>query len=598
MIRSALLRRVYAFVLLALVISCICTWLMFLYLSSSIFVNMRVKELMPRAESLAGIVDQYLKGNYSEEMLLSLVDSTEDDSSIINAYLMVADRNGEIRLISDAHNRLGDTVLTELISTVLTGTSVVHVVNTRMSGDIVALGVPVYSNDHTLVGALLLYMPQYEVLAARGALAGALAMSMLIVVPAVFLLMYGFLSRVVRPLRQMRDVALRMADGHFDTFANEEVSGEIGQLGSSLNRLSKKLKRTISALTFERNRLVHILNGLSEGIAAVDQLGNITHINPSLDSLFRKNEKLSDPRMRIIEREDIWQAFDDAVQNGKNTSFVIHANGKDILCAISPVYDDDKNIQGAVGLFRNISKEVQLEKTRREYVANVSHEMRTPLTAVRGLIEPLKDGLVANDETRQRYYDIILREVLRLSRLINDLLELSRLQSGTVSIRPERFRISELIEDIADRYASICAENGLSLLVDTDFTICPPLFSNPDRIEQLMVILLDNAIKYTPKGGKISISGQWDDERLTMRVTDTGMGIEPDNLEHIFERFYKVDKSHSGSGSGLGLSIAKEILTRMGESIRAESVPGKGTCFLFTIRLAKEGDSEEYDDIV
>ncbi len=598
MIRSALLRRVYAFVLLALVISCICTWLMFLYLSSSIFVNMRVKELMPRAESLAGIVDQYLKGNYSEEMLLSLVDSTEDDSSILNAYLMVADRNGEIRLISDAHNRLGDTVPTELISTVLTGTSVVHVVNTRMSGDIVALGVPVYSNDHALVGALLLYMPQYEVLAARGALAGALAMSMLIVVPAVFLLMYGFLSRVVRPLRQMRDVALRMADGHFDTFANEEVSGEIGQLGSSLNRLSKKLKRTISALTFERNRLVHILNGLSEGIAAVDQLGNITHINPSLDSLFRKNEKLSDPRMRIIEREDIWQAFDDAVQNGKNTSFVIHANGKDILCAISPVYDDDKNIQGAVGLFRNISKEVQLEKTRREYVANVSHEMRTPLTAVRGLIEPLKDGLVANDETRQRYYDIILREVLRLSRLINDLLELSRLQSGTVSIRPERFRISELIEDIADRYASVCAENGLSLLVDTDFTICPPLFSNPDRIEQLMVILLDNAIKYTPKGGKISISGQWDDERLTMRVTDTGMGIEPDNLEHIFERFYKVDKSHSGSGSGLGLSIAKEILTRMGESIRAESVPGKGTCFLFTIRLAKEGDSEEYDDIV
>ncbi|MBQ3078920.1 MAG: HAMP domain-containing protein [Clostridia bacterium] len=589
MIRSALMRRVYIFVLVALIVSCICTWLLFLYLSSSVFVNMRIRELMPRAESLAGIVERYISGQYEEEALLSLVDETETDSSIINAYLAVTDASGEILLISDKNNLLNLTGPNKQIESILSGKNVVYVANSGPYGDIVTLGVPVYGDNQHLLGALILYVPQYEALAARGALAGSLAISMLIVVPAVFLLMYGFLYRVIRPLKQMRDVALRMADGRFDRLANEEIPGEIGQLGSSLNRLSKTLKHTISALTFERNRLVQILNGLSEGIAAVDRLGNITHINPALDNLFRRNDCLSDPRLRIINRPDIWEAFDNAVQSGAQSDFSIQEDGIDIFCAISPVHDDAGSIQGAVGLFRNISKEVQLEKTRREYVANVSHEMRTPLTAVRGLIEPLRDGMVTNEETRKRYYDIILREVLRLSRLINDLLELSRLQSGTVSIHPEEFLLSDLIEDVAERYGAISCEHRLTLTVDTDFTKCPPLYSNPDRIEQLMVILLDNAIKYTPEGGGVSISGDFSGERAVVSVRDTGQGISSDHLQHIFERFYKVDKSHSGLGSGLGLSIAKEVLTRMGERIWVESKEDEGSVFSFTIRFAREG---------
>jgi len=175
---------------------------------------------------------------------------------------------------------------------------------------------------------------------------------------------------------------------------------------------------------------------------------------------------------------------------------------------------------------------------------------------------------------------------MRLSRLINDQLELSRLQSGTVAIQKENMRIEDLVVDVCDRYSQIAEEHSLKFNLDTDFSQCPMVYTNADRLEQMMVILLDNAIKYTQEGGSISVSATWDAARVVMCVSDTGEGISEEDLPYIFDRFYKVDKAHSGKGSGLGLSIAKELLTRMDEEIWAKSERGKGARFYFTIRLA------------
>ena len=584
MIRSALLRRVYFAVLLALVISSVSVWILFMSLSSSLFLRLRAGELMPRAQSLSRIVGSYLSGELDESLLISMVDVNEGDTSIMNAYLVVADANGNVVLNSDQRRTLDPNTLAGPIQEMLSGRSVLYVLKSVLNADIVTLGVPVEA-DGVIAGALILYMPQYEAIAARGALAGSLATSMGIVVPVVFLLTYALIYRLVMPLRHMRDVALRMADGHFDSLANENIPGEIGQLGSSLNRLSRELKQSISALTLERNRLVQILNGLSEGIAAVDPNGTLTHINPALETIFRPDHDTNDPRMRVIPRREVWEAFDSAVKTGESAEIDLRVGESDIHCAISPVHDEKMRIAGAVGLFRDISNEVRLENTRREYVANVSHEMRTPLTAMRGLIEPLRDGLVTDENAKKRYYDIILREVLRLSRLINDLMELSRLQSGTVSIQPETFEIAYIVYDLAERYGAQARESGIELAVETDFTMCPPLYSNPDRVEQVLVILLDNAIKYSPNGGRITLSGEWDEERAVLRVRDTGAGISEENQKHVFERFYKVDKAHSGMGSGLGLSIAHEMLRQMGESIWVRSREGQGSEFFFTVKL-------------
>ena len=187
--------------------------------------------------------------------------------------------------------------------------------------------------------------------------------------------------------------------------------------------------------------------------------------------------------------------------------------------------DEIGTTAGAVGLFSDITQMERLERTRRDYVANVSHEMRTPLTAMRALIEPLKEGMVKTEDARMRYYDIILREIMRLSRLINDLMELSRLQSGTLAIRTERMKLAGLVDDVCERYRSIAEDHDISFREETDFSKVPAVVSNADRVEQLLVILLDNAIKYTPEGGTVSLDATWDEARVTLIVKDTGIGI-------------------------------------------------------------------------
>ena len=209
--------------------------------------------------------------------------------------------------------------------------------------------------------------------------------------------------------------------------------------------------------------------------------------------------------------------------------------------------------------------------------------MRTPLTAMRALIEPLKEGMVTTEEARMRYYGIILREVMRLSRLIDDLMELSRLQSGALAIQTDRVLLSTLVPDVCERYAHIAQEHGLQFEMNADFEKCPAVVTNADRVEQLLVILLDNAMKYTPEGGCVSVGASWTEKKVTLTVRDTGVGIDAADLPYVFDRFYKVDKAHSGMGSGLGLSIARELLRWMGEEIWVKSEKDKGTEFGFTL---------------
>jgi len=415
----------------------------------------------------------------------------------------------------------------------------------------------------------------------------ALIVALMIAVPLIYVLLRKLVVPVVAPIRRLRDVAVKVAGGDFNAHADENVPGELGQLGLALNNLSSQLSRNMYALIVERNRLKQMIDGLSEGIIAVDAHGHVTHRNPAVDRMFTPaapSVTLPDPRMRMIGDQTIWEDFDQVIADGKVITRNIESRDMVLRLIITPIVDEIGANAGAVGLVSDITQLERLERTRRDYVANVSHEMRTPLTAMRALIEPLKEGMVTKEEDRLRYYDIIMREVMRLSRLINDLMELSRLQSGTLAIQTSRMELEELVMDVCDRYSYIAEDHGLTFSVDTDFSACPPVITNPDRVEQMLVILLDNAIKYTQGGGHVSLSASWDDRRVVLSVSDTGIGISPEDLPYVFDRFYKVDKAHSGMGSGLGLSIARELLKWMGEEIWVTSEKGKGSTFSFTVK--------------
>ena len=230
------------------------------------------------------------------------------------------------------------------------------------------------------------------------------------------------------------------------------------------------------------------------------------------------------------------------------------------------------------------------EARRSEFVANVSHEMRTPLTAMRALIEPLRDGLVKTEEQRQQIYDVVLRETMRLSRLVNDMLELSRLQSGTASLSRSVFAPLPLLDLIHETYSAYAEDYQQTFVYDVPKDL-PNVVGNPDRTQQVLIALLDNAFKYTPEGGTVTLSACTEDQVVRIRVTDTGVGIPAADLPHVFDRFYKVDKSHHSKGTGLGLAIAYEIMKHLGEEMSVTSEPGKGSCFTFTLHMADEKET-------
>ncbi|MEA5065060.1 MAG: ATP-binding protein, partial [Eubacteriales bacterium] len=393
-------------------------------------------------------------------------------------------------------------------------------------------------------------------------------------------------GRIVQPLKQMRDVAVGMASGNFEARADDSQRGEIGQLGRSLNHLSRELKRTISALTLERNRLQQALDGLREGIVAVDLDGRVTHSNPAVVRLFAQLRRgAEDERTRLIPDLQVWADFDGALASGEASARILTVGDRRIQLSIAPLFGEEA-VAGAVGLFTDVTESERLERTRRDYVANVSHEMRTPLTAMRALLEPLSEGMVSDQAARKRYYDIMLRETMRLSRLIDDLMELSRLQSGALAIEPQAVELVGLLKELEGKYAPVAEDHSLSFSLAVGD--CPKVLANPDRLEQLLVILLDNAMKYTPEGGRVSVEATWSKHAVTLCVRDTGIGIDPRDQPYVFDRFYKADKAHSGLGSGLGLSIASELIAQMGERIWLESAPGEGSAFCFTLRRASE----------
>ena len=490
----------------------------------------------------------------------------------------------------------GDPALPEEVA-LLTANALIgyeYLGETDVGGQACAFAVtPVIMSDGTIRAAIIAAIPadagEHPLASAiLGILAGLLAAGGVAVV-----LVNKMLVPVVRPIGKLRDVAVALADGNLDVRASERSPGEIGELGKALNNVSRQLSRSMYSLILERNRLRHMLDGLSEGIVAIDEEGRVTQTNPALDRMFTKQKAihLPDPRMKIIPDETIWEDFDNVMKTGEPLTRNLEVRDMTLRLTIAPTTDELGAIVGAVGLFSDITQMERLERTRREYVSNVSHELRTPLTAMRALVEPLKEGMVTSEADRQRYYDIIMREVMRLSRLINDQLELSRLQSGTIAIQKSKMTIDDLVYDVCDRYVAIAAESGLELKVLTDFSECPMVYANEDRVEQMLIILLDNAIKYTEEGS-ISVSATWDEEKVILSVKDTGVGIADEDLPYVFDRFYKVDKAHSGKGSGLGLSIACELLKRMDEQIWVSSEKGKGSEFCFTIHRPAEEKKE------
>lgn len=452
-----------------------------------------------------------------------------------------------------------------------------------LSGSIVAVAVPITFFGE-VVGAVFMAQSMTEIMSGMQALSDTITFSVLLIALLLLPMVLFFASRISRPVAQMRAVALTMAGGDLTVRADDQRRDEFGELGGALNFLCAELGSTISSLELERNRLQSLINGMSEGVIALDEQGATTVVNPAVCTLLDLPEGTTDLRAAA---SDVLAVFDEALASGESARRTLWQGKTALRVSVSPLTRTDGRLTGCVGILSDVTSAERLEQTRRDYVANVSHELRTPLTAMRALIEPLRDGLIKTEEQRQQTYDVVLRETMRLTRLVSDMLELSRLQSGKASLTKSVFSPGPLLGIIRETYSAYAEDYQQTFIYDVPETL-PDVLGNPDRTQQVLIALLDNAFKYSAEGGTVTLSALVDGGVICVTVRDTGIGINPEDLPHVFDRFYKADKSHGGKGTGLGLAIAYEIMKHLGEEMKVESVLGEGSAFTFTLHIAAQ----------
>lgn len=574
--KSGLMKKLLLFLLLTLIVNALLTTGVFTFTSRNIFANIKAEELIPRAETISNLWSQLLRGEISQRdfnfFTNLILDRSMWDASV---HVYLGEEIGWLAhkdLIMDP-NATG--ILSAYLPELLNGNAPMLVTTMEELG--IVIGNPVFGVDAEIVGVVFLTKPLNEVNAALSGLNVALIISVIMVFLVMIVPGYFGSRSFTRPLLQMAKAAHAMEKGDFTVRAQENDRDEIGRLGKSLNELSKALSHTIGDLMLERNRLQNVLDGLYEGIVAVDSKGHATHCNPAALRLL--GEQNGDAQRAVALLQALWPGFDvaEAVSVRART---VEENGMQLQLTVTDIIAYDGQRAGAVAVLQDVTEQMRLEQTRRDYVANVSHELRTPIASIRSLADTLNDGLVKNEQDKCRYYGYILRESMRLSRLIDDLLELSRLQSGGVAIIRRRFSLSALMQELTQRFEIIAGDSGLHVALDMPEQ---ELFivSNEDRVEQVLVAMLDNAVKYAADDGTITLRVQKQEGALLISVCNTGE-ITAAHLPHLFERFYKADVSHSGEGTGLGLAIAQEIMLLLGERIWAENCGGEA-CFRFTL---------------
>lgn len=582
--RSVFYWRILIVSIIALLLANIVLLATYTYVGKNTYVSIEMANLEPEAEVTRQIYEEYKNGYMNEDAFQRLIEKQTVSSE---SAILIADALGKILIVRNVGSTVevqdfGEYYRAE-VQNVLRGQTVENNNLELLNGETaVSVGIPVRDTEGNVTGVILIIKQIKRIQSAFNQLNNVLTGTILAILPVVMILVAFSTNRVSKPLHDMSNAAIEMSKGRFDVRANEKASGEIGILARALNTLCDNLSQTIYQLQSEKRQLNQLLSSFTDGVAAIDNIGCLTHYNPALMKMFGAVE-VKVP-MDLVPDASIWELFRSVYESLEPASLHYSLpNDRALWITIVPVTDEEGECTGVVGLFKDVTDLERLEKTRRDYVANVSHELRTPLTAVRGLLEPLSDGMIQDEETRQRYYRIMLREVVRLSRLITDMLELSRLQSGTEHMELQAVNLQELLQDTRQNYLNEASQHGINLVLDANDV--PFAMTDEDRVEQLLVILLDNAMHYTPEGGSITIGAtETTGDRILVTVADTGCGISSEDLPHIFERFYKTDKSRREGGTGLGLSIAKQIVSKLGESIFVESEVGKGTSFHFTLK--------------
>ena len=351
--------------------------------------------------------------------------------------------------------------------------------------------------------------------------------------------------------------------------------------------MSLKIQDQISEIETERTKLAAVLNKMNDGILIVDGKGMVQLINPAAENMFdwKNGSAIGMPLIEVTLDHQPVELWEKCIGSGENQSAIFEISNKKIQVHATATLLGSILPDHILLLFQDITKQVQTDAIRRDFISNVSHELRTPLAGIKALTETLQDGAMDDPPAAQQFLGRIETEVDSLSLMVSELFELSRIESGRVPLELNPTRPIDVIQPAYDRLNLQAERAGLLIGIDCKSDL-PQMTADAFRLQQVLVNLIHNAIKFTPEGGKVMVSAVVEGQYIKFSVSDTGKGISSSDLPRIFERFYKVDRSRSSSGTGLGLAIAKHTVEAHHGKIWAESTIGKGSTFSFTIPLA------------
>ena len=414
--------------------------------------------------------------------------------------------------------------------------------------------------------------------------AGALAL--LLALLATGLLSVMLSASLGRSLREIMEAARQFAQGNLSARIRVRREDELGELARIINQSADQLQGRMAEIARDRGRTDAILSAMDDGVLAVDHRGMVVLANSRLARALELRDGLGRHYLEVIRQSEVGSLIEEVLRTGERGQAeveILHLRRVFSITGV-PFPGEEGTPHGVVLTFNDATERHRLEAIRRDFVANASHELRTPLTSIRGFVEALEDGAVDEPQTAQRFLGKIRTHADRMAALVEDLLELGRLESGARAPEPEEIRPAEVAEDVVASFAGAATRKDVSLR-RTDRG-APPVVTDPERLRRILENLVDNAVKYTPAGGRVEVTtSAGPDGSARIEVADNGPGIAGEHLARIFERFYRVDRARSRElgGTGLGLSIVKHLAEGMGASVSVESEPGRGARFIVTL---------------
>ncbi|MCM3281151.1 ATP-binding protein [Exiguobacterium sp. MER 193] len=374
-------------------------------------------------------------------------------------------------------------------------------------------------------------------------------------------------SRITAPLRAMRDAVNKTGEGQFDLRLETKTRDEIGELAASFNAMSSQLSKYVNALDRERLQLASILRSMADGVITLDRHANVIVTNPQASPLLQDGQP----------HEVVLSLYEEVMEGTSEKTIEVKQDERYYTLTVTPLVGED-DFEGAVVVIRDTSESHRLDKMRTDFVANISHELRTPLVTLQGYSEAIIDGITESDEATKEFASIIYDESLRLARLVNDLLDLARIESGKETMHFTSFDIGDFLPRVMRKFNQMASEKEIRLQTDAPHRL---IEADGDRLEQVFTNLIGNAIAHTDSG-EIRIEAIEETDGLRIQLTDTGHGIPKEDLPFVFERFYKADKartSGSKTGTGIGLAIVKNVVDAHHGKVSVSSTLGVGTTF-------------------